>query len=272
MTRRIHKRDKLMAPGTETSHGGASIRKASVDTIDALLFRLGHFMELAEADKQQLRESVMREARVDKGKDVICENERPDYVHVVTDGWACRYKYLADGRRAILGYLIPGDVCDVHIALLDHMDHAVSTLKPATFALIPRETVNHIFENNSSLAYAFFWASLVEESVQREWFVNNTGRPADKRLAHLLCEMQMRHRAAGLTRDNCIDFPLTQQDLADAMGITVVHTNRVMQKLRSEGLITYDNRLLTINDWEAMKQFGDFDPGYMHLSEETLNL
>ncbi|SFI04260.1 Crp/Fnr family transcriptional regulator [Modicisalibacter xianhensis] len=272
MTRRIHKRDKLMAPGTETSHGGAGIRKAGAHAIDPLLFRLGNFMELAEADQLQFRESIVREVRVGKGKDVICENERPDYVHIVIDGWACRYKYLADGRRAILGYLIPGDVCDVHIALLDHMDHAVSTLTPASFALISRETVNHIFENNISLAYALFWASLVEESVQREWFVNNTGRPADKRLAHLLCELQMRHRAAGLTRTNCIDFPLVQQDLADAMGITVVHTNRVMQKLRSDGLISYDNKLLTILDWEGLKAFGDFDPRYMHLSEETLNL
>ncbi|MCP1367663.1 Crp/Fnr family transcriptional regulator, partial [Halomonas sp. BBD48] len=238
--------------------------------LDPLLYRLGNFIELKEEDKQRLKDSVLRTGVVDRGQDVICENERPDYVHVVVDGWACRYKYLSDGRRAILGYLIPGDVCDVHIALLDHMDHSVSTLTKATFALIPRETVNYIFENNITLAYALFWASLVDESVQREWFVNNTGRPADKRLAHLLCEMQLRHRAAGLARGSCIDFPLTQQDLADAMGITVVHTNRVMQKLRGDGLITYDNKQLTIHDWEALKAFGDFDSGYMHLTEEAL--
>jgi CRP-like cAMP-binding protein len=271
MTRRVNRRHKLMSPGA-----GAGRSSRGTDTggssIDALIHRLGNFMELTEPDKQRLRDSTIRTITVDRGKNLINENERPDYVHIVIEGWACRYKQLADGQRAILGYLIPGDVCDVHIALLDHMDHSVSTLTSATFALIPRETVNHIFENHTPLAYAFFWASLVEESVQREWFVNNTGRPADKRLAHLLCEMQLRHRAAGLTRDNCIDFPLTQQDLADAMGITVVHTNRVMQKLRSEGLIAYDNKQLTIHDWEALKAFGDFDPGYMHLTEETLNL
>ncbi|GHB09388.1 Crp/Fnr family transcriptional regulator [Modicisalibacter luteus] len=258
-----------MSSGSGAGRSGNTDRESSA-SIDALIYRLGNFMELSEPDKQRLRESIVRSITVEKGKNLISENERPDHVHIVVDGWACRYKHLADGRRAILAYLIPGDVCDVHIALLDHMDHSVSTLTSVTFALIPRETVNHIFENYTSLAYAFFWASLVEESVQREWFVNNTGRPADKRLAHLLCEMQLRHRAAGLTQENCIDFPLTQQDLADAMGITVVHTNRVMQKLRGDGLIAYDNKQLTIHDWEALKAFGDFDPGYMHLTEEAL--
>lgn len=244
--------------------------EGNVILIDALIYRLGNFLSLSEADKQRLSDAVVRTVTVEKGQDISSENERPDYVHVVLEGWACRYKLLEQGKRAILAYLIPGDVCDVHIALLDHMDHSISAITRTRLALIPRETINKIFDNYTSLAYALFWASLVEESVQREWFVNNTGRPADKRLAHLICEMQVRHRAAGLTNDYCIDMPLTQQDMADAMGITVVHTSRVLQKLRKEGLVTYDNRQMIINDWENLKRFAEFDIGYMHLSEETL--
>lgn len=232
-----------------------------------LLTRLTHFITLPEPDRQRLCRAVTHLAQLDRGQTLVQENERPAYVHIVVSGWSCRYKALPNGERVILGYLLPGDVCDVHIALLDHMDHSIQTLSPATFALIPRETITAIFEHHTTLAYAFFWASLIEESIQREWFVNNTGRPADQRLAHLLCEVQLRHCAAGLARGPGIAFPVTQQDLADALGITVVHTNRMLRQLRSAGWITCDHRQLFIHDWSALAAHGAFDPGYMHLSE-----
>lgn len=238
--------------------------------IAALTNRLENFLTLSDEDRQVLNDAVTRVVEVGKDEVIINDNERPDHVHIVIEGWACRYKYLEQGKRAILAYLIPGDIVDVHVALLDHMDHSVMTLTPAKFALIPRETITHIFENHTPLAYGLFWAALVEESVQREWFVNNTGRPADKRLAHLFCEMQIRHRAAKLTHEQYIEIPLTQQDLADAMGITVVHTNRVLQKLRKDGMIIYDHSRMTITDWERLKAFAEFDMGYMHLTEESL--
>ncbi|MEC9483802.1 MAG: Crp/Fnr family transcriptional regulator [Halomonas sp.] len=238
--------------------------------IGALIHRLGYFIEFSAEDRQRLSETVAGVARVEKGQDINVAGSRPDHVHVIVEGWACRYKYLEDGTRSIMAYLIPGDISDVHIALLDHMDHSVSAMTPVKTALIPRAAVNDIFENYTSLAYALFWASLVEESTLREWFVNVTSRPADKRLAHILCEMQLRHYVAGLTREHCIEFPLTQAELADAMGISVVHTNRVLQKLRKDGLLTVANRQLTIHDWERLKAFAGFDPGYMHLSEDIM--
>lgn len=238
--------------------------------IDALLHRLGYFMTLTDEDKRQLNDAIARVDDFDEDREIIRLNERPDHIHLIIEGWACRYKYLEEGQRIILSYLIPGDLCDVHIALLDHMDHSIGTLTPIKAALIPRETVNRIFEENVNLARAFFWTALLEESTLREWFVNNSGRPADKRLAHLLCEMKTRYRAAGLIRDDGIDFPLTQRDLADAMGITVVHTNRVLQKLRREGMITLDGKRLIIDDWERLKAFAAFDPSYLHLSEDLI--
>lgn len=238
--------------------------------IEALVRRLSHFLTLSDDDKRILRDAIVRVEEFDAHQDIIRENEKPEYVHLIVEGWACRYKYLEQGQRIILGYLIPGDLCDVHIALLDHMDHSIGTLTPVSVALIPRETANQIFESNSKLARAFFWTALIEESILREWFVNNNGRSAEKRLAHLFCEMQVRYRAAGLARDNHSDFPLVQAELADALGISVVHTNRVLQKLRREGMITLAGKRLTIIDWERLKDFAEFDPSYLHLNEDIL--
>ncbi|MHB0777472.1 Crp/Fnr family transcriptional regulator [Halomonas sp. WWR20] len=238
--------------------------------IEALIYRLNNYLRLSDEDKQALRDSVTQVVEFERNQKIISDNERPDHVHVVIEGWACRYKYVEEGKRAILGFLVPGDMVDVHVALLDHMDHSVMTLSPAKFALIPRETITHIFENHTSLAYGLFWAALVEESIQREWFVNNTSRPADKRLAHLCCEMLMRHRAAGLTQESNIEFPLTQQDLADAMGVTNVHVNRVLQRLREDEMLAFHHKRMTFTDWDRLKAFAEFDPGYMHLTEQDI--
>ncbi|WP_248730188.1 MULTISPECIES: Crp/Fnr family transcriptional regulator [Halomonadaceae] len=239
--------------------------------IEALVCKLDNYLTLTEEDQESLRDAIVGVEELKQGRDIIRVNERPEYVHLILEGWACRYKILPDGKRAIMSYLIPGDLCDVHIAMLDHMDHSVSTITPLRMALLSRQKIEDIFEKNNTLARAFFWSSLLEESTMREWFVNVTCRPADKRIAHIFCEMMIRYRAAGLTdQHNCIEFPLTQSELADATGITVVHTNRVLQKLRKEEMISLANKQLTIIDWERLKEFGDFDPSYLHLSEASL--
>ena len=99
----------------------------------------------------------------------------------------------------------------------------------------------------------------------REWIVSLGRRPADKRTAHLLCEMLLRFRAVGLTGDDSFELPLTQEDLADTMGVSVVHVNRVLQQFRSEGLITFESKRLTINDLGRLMEIGEFDPSYLHL-------
>lgn len=238
--------------------------------IDAFINTIENFIQLSDAEKQLLQSAVTRVDEVKKGQVINCEEERPSHVHVVVEGWAYRYKYAEQGDRAIVGYLLPGDMSDIHITLLDHMDHSVGALTPAKIALIPLETIREIYENHIPLSYAFFWSSLISESILREWFVNNTVRPADKRVAHLLCEMLVRHQLAGLTHDNSFHLPLTQAELSDAVGITPVHTNRVLQRLRSEEMISLDKKRLAILDLERLMQFAEFSPSYLHLSEAYL--
>ena len=115
-----------------------------------------------------------------------------------------------------------------------------------------------------------WWATLVDEAILREWVVKIGSCPATVRTAHLLCEMLLRLRAVGLASDDGYDLPLTQAELADAMGISAVHVNRVIRRLRSEGLVRIENRHVTIRNWERLKEIGEFTPAYLHQEQGRL--
>ncbi|RCV87953.1 Crp/Fnr family transcriptional regulator [Vreelandella rituensis] len=201
---------------------------------------------------------------MEKGEVIINEGERPKYVYLIEKGWACRYKLLENGDNHIMAYLIPGDLCDVHIAILDEMDHSLRALTPVTLRKFPADEMRNIMENHHRLARALFWSTLVDEAVLREWLVNMGTRPAESRLAHLFCEMLIRSHIAGCAKDNSFEFPLSQAELGETIGLTSVHTNRVLQKLRQEGLVSLEKKRLTILDWERLKEFSQFDSIYLH--------
>ncbi len=184
---------------------------------------------------------------------------------MMLEGWACRCKMLSDGREQVMGYLIKGDMCDLHVTLLSHMDHSIRTLTPATVALIPEESINQIFEDYPRLARALSWSMMVDEAIARHWILNIGLRPAEARVAHLFCEMFLRFQTAGLTHDNTIDMPLTQTNLAEALGLTPVHVNRVLQRLRQKNFITLARRELTVLDFEGLKKVAEFNENYLHL-------
>ena len=232
--------------------------------MNPLIAKLEQFAELSDEDKRLLEDAARDVRRLEARKDIIAEGERPEEVHLLLEGWAARYKVLPGGERAIMAYLIPGDLCDVHIALLDRMDHSIGTLTPARVAYIPRRTVEALMGRGGDLARALTWSMLVDEAILREWLVTLGHRPADKRVAHLICEMMLRSRAVGLTDDDSFDLPLTQEELADTMGITPVHMNRTLQLLRQDGLITTRGKRVTVNDAGRLMELAGFDPNYLH--------
>ncbi|CAM3903855.1 Crp/Fnr family transcriptional regulator [Vreelandella rituensis] len=232
--------------------------------IEALVNKLSYYMTLSNEEKQVLVKAATRSFHVDKGEVIINEGERPDYVYLIVKGWACRYKLLKNGDVCIMTYLIPGDPCDVHITILDVMDHSIRALTPMTLIMFPADEMRNIMENHYRLARALFWSILVDEAILREWLVNMGTRPAGPRLAHVFCEMLIRLRIAGCAEDHSFEFPLTQAELGESMGLTPVHTNRVLRKLRQEGLVSLEKKRLTILDWERLKQFSQFDPIYLH--------
>ena len=148
----------------------------------------------------------------------------------IAEGFACRYKGLSSGRRQIVGFLVKGDFCDLHVPLLRAMDHSIATLSPCTVVDIPRHRIEEM-TNRMGLTRALWWVTLVDEGTLREWLLNVGQRQAVQRLAHLFCELYVRMQAVGLTSENTYPLPLTQNDMADTIGLSQVHVNRCFQRM-----------------------------------------
>jgi CRP-like cAMP-binding protein len=228
-----------------------------------LIRKLDRFAKLTDDEKHRLDRAARDVRTFDRRQDVIREGDRPDHVHLLLEGWAGRYKSLSNGERPIMAFLIPGDLCDMHVTVLNEMDHSIGTLSPCKVAFIPRETMAELL-GHERLARALWWATLVDEAILREWLVTVGHRPADRRLGHLICEMLLRSKAVGLSDDGSFELPLTQEELGDTMGLSTVHINRTMQDLRSQGLITSKGKRMVVNDLERLMAFSEFNPNYLH--------
>ena len=233
--------------------------------VDILARKLSSFIDLSEDDQLHLRDLCGKTRQVRAGEDIIHEGDRPENVFLLVEGWACRYKTLPDGQRQIMAYLIPGDLCDIHIFILKEMDHAIAFLNDGKVAAIPKEAMLQTLRQRPRIAQALFWSTLVDEATLRAWLVNIGQRDAYKRIAHLFCEMWLRMCEVGLTSGGEFSLPLTQEQLADTMGLTSVHVNRVLQRMRTEGLIRFSNKQMLIHDVEHMRLISGFDPNYLHL-------
>ncbi|MCJ2143890.1 Crp/Fnr family transcriptional regulator [Methylobacterium sp. E-066] len=232
--------------------------------IETLIRKLSTAGGLTEADLVTLRRASLHSRPVPARRDLTSEEDRPDNVHLVLSGFVCRYKILPKGQRHITALMVPGDFCDLHVAILDEMDHSLGTMTPCTVVEIPRATIQDLTENHPRIAHALWWATLVDEAVLREWLVSLAGREAAERMAHLFCELLLRLRVVGLAEKDGYALPFTQIDLADMLGLTPVHVNRVMKHLRSEDLIVLKKRRLEIPDVARLKAFCDFVPTYLH--------
>lgn len=196
-------------------------------------------------------------------EDIISEGDTVDSVRIVVSGWLSRYKMLEDGRRQIVNFVLPGDTCDAHVYLLPMMDHSIGTVTPVVYAEIKRAEFERLVERDRSLAEAFWCETMVNSAIQREWTVNVGRRVALERVAHLLCEVFERLQPVGLADGNSCAFPVTQMDLADATGLSVVHVNRTLQELRGFGLITLRDRTLTIHDLAGLQNTAMFSGDYL---------
>ncbi|HEY9218288.1 MAG TPA: Crp/Fnr family transcriptional regulator [Phenylobacterium sp.] len=234
----------------------------------AVVRKLRHGAPITENDELAIGAACCDIRNVPAHEDLISEGDAPDNVHVVLEGFACRYKLLPDGGRQIMAWLVPGDFCDLRVAILGEMDHSIGTLTASRIGLLPRRVVEQLVATSPTLARALWWATLVDEGILREWLVNMGRRPADKRIAHLFCELLARLQAVGLAVEDRIDMPLTQVELADTVGLSPVHVNRVLSRLREEKLIAWSGRSLVILDAAGLRAFAEFDGNYLHLKRQ----
>lgn len=230
-----------------------------------LIRKLCNIIDLSDQDRQALASMCDDMREVQEGTDIISDGDRTEHVHLILEGWAYRYKILEDGSRQITAFLIPGDFSDMHVAVLGEMDHNIGTLTSTKVCYISHGRMNELVER-PQIARAFWWATLVDEAVLRAWIVNVGRRDAYQRIAHILCEMHLRLDSIGMVEDSGFALPLTQEELADAAGITSVHANRTLQRLRREGLIEYRREQLTIPDVQRLQEASGFDPRYLHLA------
>ncbi|MBJ6125539.1 Crp/Fnr family transcriptional regulator [Microvirga splendida] len=236
--------------------------------MNLLTRKLEAFGPLPDADRLLLDEVVRPVRAVGPRVDLIREGEAPSDVILILEGFACRYKILPPGRRQIMAYLVPGDFCDLHVFILKAMDHTIATLSPCTVVKIPRAQILALMDR-PAIARAFWWVALVDEATVREWLVNVGARKAELRLAHLLCELLLRLETVGMTDGDTYELPITQAELADTVGLTPVHVNRVLQRLRRDGLITLKGKHLVILDIARLKAFSGFNPNYLHLTHQN---
>ena len=231
----------------------------------ALTRKLSGFVDLSFDEQAAVGALIPRIREVDARVDLTREGDVPEDVHLILDGFACRYKMLPNGQRQIMAYLIPGDFCDLNVFILDEMDHNIGTIAPCKVAAIPRSAIDKITSQYPNVTRAFWWCALVDEAVLREWLVNIGGRPPEQRIAHLMCELLLRLEAVGKVQDNSFVFPLTQAEIADTMGLSSIHVNRTLRHLRELGLISLKQRVLRILDVDQLKALSGFNANYLHL-------
>lgn len=183
-------------------------------------------------------------------------------LHLITRGWAARMFALDDGSQQITDFVLPGELCDLS-RLDDGLLQTAVAITPVKAALLDRAAMLGAIETHPKLGLALLRLALSEQAILREWLVCLGRRPKHEHLAHLLCELHERLRRAGLAHDDVFDLPLTQEQLADAMGMTAVHTNRVLQRLRNEGVITLGGHVLKIIQPPQLKEIGEFDSAYL---------
>jgi len=172
---------------------------------------------------------------------------------------------VPDGGRQILSFHVPGDIPDLQSLHLRVMDHGLATAIQSTVGFIPHDALRTLCHAHPPLADKFWRDTLIDAAIFREWIVNVGSREAPSRIAHILCEVFLKLQAVGLTNGNSFEFPITQGEIGDATGLSTVHVNRSIQKLRADKLISIEKGRCTIWDWERLKRAATFDPTYLHL-------
>ena len=233
-----------------------------------LLRQLQLHSKLPEDDQKLILGLPYRLRRADAGSYLVREGDVPSHCTALVTGYAYRQKVTGDGSRQIIAVCIPGDAIDLQNMFLDVSDHGVQMLTQGKVADVPREALQELVLARPAIGTAIIQLTLVEASILREWVVNVGRRDARARIAHILCEFAVRLEARGLTTDHGFELPMTQEQLADATGLTSVHVNRVLKTLETEGLITRQRRHIHFDDWRALQDAGDFSRRYLHISDQ----
>lgn len=237
----------------------------AADAVAALLLKLRVRDVVSREEEEVLRASVAEIREHSPGRPIVRSGMTLSASTLLIEGIVCRYKDLADGQRQIMELHVAGDFIDLHGFLLKRLDHDIGPLTPVRIALVPHDTLRGITETHPHLGRMLWFSTLLDAAIHREKILSIGRRTAMARIAHMFCELLVRLRLVGLADETGYALPLTQADLADVTGLTSVHVNRMLKKLRDNGLLTFRGGKVAVGDWEALQRVAEFDPTYLHL-------
>jgi len=232
-----------------------------------MIRKLDSIFPLSDEERRVLQDVPVQVTVLKADQDIVRVGDRPSQSFVLLEGFTCVYKLTSEGKRQIMAVHVPGDMPDLQSLHLKVMDNSIATISRCTIGFIQHEDLRRVCERYPRLAAAFWRETLVDASIFREWLLNIGRRESYTRMAHLLCEFLMRLKVVGLAENDTFDLPITQAELADAIGTSTVHVNRVLQALRADGLIRTKGAQVAVPDWDRLKEAGEFDPHYLHLED-----
>jgi cAMP-binding proteins - catabolite gene activator and regulatory subunit of cAMP-dependent protein kinases len=234
------------------------------------LKRLRKRAEISAEEERAIRNAVGETRRFPADEVVVRSGEEQHSSFILCDGWMARCKDLPSGERQVTELHVPGDFPDLHSFTLHCLDHDIMTLTECTVAMMPHDRLKELTERYPRLARIYWLSTNVDSAIHRELALSLGQRSAISRMAHLFCELYERLDVIGLTSADGYDFPLTQRELSECLGLTVVHANRTLQELRRRGLVECENRQLTILNRRELDRIAEFDDSYLFLDRRKL--
>jgi CRP-like cAMP-binding protein len=235
--------------------------------LEGMIRKFERRASLSDADREALLGLPFRMTRAEPGRYLVREGAVADHSILIISGLAYRHKISADGSRQIVSIHIPGDFVDLEGSLLKVADHNVQALTRCDLAIVPRPAIREMLLAHPQVAFAMWIDTLIDASIFREWIMNIGRRDARERLAHIFCEFALRLETAGMGSTTGYELPMTQEQLADASGLTAVHVNRTLKAMDAEGLIKRERRFILIPDWERLRAVAGFSELYLHLDQ-----
>lgn len=238
----------------------------TVAVLEPLIRKLSYRTTLDAADRAAIVALPLKIKTIERNHFVVREREPATHSCLMLSGYSVRTKIVGTGHRQIVSIHMKGEMVDLQNSLLKVADHSVQMLTTSKVGLIPRQEIIKLTLNRPNVGLAMWMDTLVDASIFREWVANVGRRDARTRIAHLLCEFSLRLKVAGLGAENHYELPMSQEQLADATGLTSVHVNRTIKLLEADGLIHRVNpRSIQVGDWRKLADAGDFDSNYLHI-------
>ena len=233
--------------------------------IEAHLRKIRARADISPDEERAIRDLASEVTDVAPDRTLVRHDQELSHSILLLSGWLARAKDLASGQRQLAELHVAGDFADLHGFTLKYLDHDVITLTRCRLALVPHERLKELTERFPRLTRIYWLLTNIDASIQREWTLSLGRRTAVQRMAQLFCELNVRLSIAGLAERDSYEFPLTQTELGECLGLTSVHVNRTLQAMRAEGLIDLAGRRVTIHDLDELKRVAEFDGRYLYI-------